>query len=46
MVPTVSTPPEFIVTNHTPKHQSRKILRRVLRAHYEGKDPAVLSTMG
>ncbi len=44
-VSTVATPAEFFITNHIPKNQSGKILRRVLRAHYEGKDPGDLSTM-
>jgi acetyl-CoA synthetase len=44
-VSTVATPAEFILTDHIPKNQSGKILRRVLRAQYEGKDPGDLSTM-
>jgi len=44
-VSTVATPSEFIVTDKIPKNQSGKILRRVLRAVYEGKDPGDLSTM-
>jgi acetyl-CoA synthetase len=44
-VSTVATPAEFIVTDKIPKNQSGKILRRVLRALYEGEDPGDVSTM-
>jgi acetyl-CoA synthetase len=44
-VSTVATPAEFIVTDKIPKNQSGKILRRVLRAQYEGTDPGDISTM-
>jgi len=44
-VSTVATPSEFIVTDKIPKNQSGKILRRVLKAYYEGKDPGDISTM-
>lgn len=44
-VSTVATPAEFRVIDRIPKNQSGKILRRVLRAVYEGKDPGDLSTM-
>lgn len=44
-VSTVATPAEFIPIEKIPKNQSGKILRRVLRALYEGKDPGDLSTM-
>jgi acetyl-CoA synthetase len=44
-VSTVATPAEFIITDRIPKNQSGKILRRVLRAQYEGKDPGDISTM-
>jgi len=44
-VSTVATPAEFIIIDRIPKNQSGKILRRVLRAQYEGKDPGDLSTM-
>ena len=44
-VSTVATPSEFIVTDTIPKNQSGKILRRVLRAVYEGEDPGDVSTM-
>ena len=44
-VSTVATPAEFIPVEKIPKNQSGKILRRVLRAIYEGTDPGDLSTM-
>jgi len=44
-VSTVATPSEIIVTDKIPKNQSGKILRRVLRAVYEGEDPGDISTM-
>jgi acetyl-CoA synthetase len=44
-VSTSAIPQEFYVTDRIPKNQSGKILRRVLRAWYEGKDPGDLSTM-
>ncbi len=44
-VSTAATPTEFIITDRIPKNQSGKILRRVLRAQYEGSDPGDLSTM-
>jgi len=44
-VSTMATPSEFIIKEKIPKNQSGKILRRVLRAVYEGKDPGDLSTM-
>jgi acetyl-CoA synthetase len=44
-VSTVATPSEFVVVDNIPKNQSGKILRRVLRAVYEGKDPGDISTM-
>jgi acetyl-CoA synthetase len=44
-VSTVATPSEFVVVDKIPKNQSGKILRRVLRAVYEGKDPGDISTM-
>jgi acetyl-CoA synthetase len=44
-VSTVATPAEFIITDRIPKNQSGKILRRVLRAHFEGTDPGDISTM-
>jgi len=37
--------PEFITTDRIPKNQSGKILRRVLKAYYEGEDPGDVSTM-
>jgi acetyl-CoA synthetase len=44
-VSTVAIPAEFVVIDKIPKNQSGKILRRVLRAVYEGTDPGDLSTM-
>lgn len=44
-VSTVAIPAEFIQVDKIPKNQSGKILRRVLRAIYEGTDPGDLSTM-
>lgn len=44
-VSTVAIPSEFIITDKIPKNQSGKILRRVLKAYYEGKDPGDISTM-
>jgi acetyl-CoA synthetase len=44
-VSTVAIPAEFRIIDRIPKNQSGKILRRVLKAVYEGKDPGDLSTM-
>lgn len=44
-VSTSAIPSEFHVIEKVPKNQSGKILRRVLKAIYEGKDPGDLSTM-
>jgi len=44
-VSTAAIPAEFHVIDRIPKNQSGKILRRVLKAIYEGKDPGDLSTM-
>jgi acetyl-CoA synthetase len=44
-VSTVAIPAEFRIIDRVPKNQSGKILRRVLKAVYEGKDPGDLSTM-
>lgn len=44
-VSTVAIPSEFCQTDQIPKNQSGKILRRVLKALYEGNDPGDLSTM-
>ncbi len=44
-VSTTAIPAEFHVIDRIPKNQSGKILRRVLKAVYEGKDPGDLSTM-
>ena len=44
-VSTSAIPAEFHLIEKVPKNQSGKILRRVLKAIYEGKDPGDLSTM-
>jgi len=44
-VSTTAIPAEFHVIDSVPKNQSGKILRRVLKAIYEGKDPGDTSTM-
>lgn len=44
-VSTTAIPAEFHVIDRIPKNQSGKILRRVLKAIYEGNDPGDLSTM-
>lgn len=44
-VSTTAIPAEFHLVERIPKNQSGKILRRVLKAWYEGKDPGDLSTM-
>jgi acetyl-CoA synthetase len=44
-VSAVAIPAEFHMIDKVPKNQSGKILRRVLKAIYEGKDPGDLSTM-
>ena len=44
-VSTTAIPAEFHMIDRVPKNQSGKILRRVLKAIYEGKDPGDLSTM-
>ncbi len=44
-VSTTAIPAEFHVIDRIPKNQSGKILRRVLKALYEGKDPGDVSTM-
>jgi acetyl-CoA synthetase len=44
-VSSVAIPSDFVVTDKIPKNQSGKILRRVLRAVYEGEDPGDVSTM-
>jgi acetyl-CoA synthetase len=44
-VSTSAIPAEFHVIERVPKNQSGKILRRVLKAIYEGKDPGDISTM-
>lgn len=44
-VSTAATPQEFHVVDRILKNKSGKILRRVLKALYEGKDPGDLSTL-
>ncbi len=44
-VSTVATPAEFIVYDRIPKNKSGKILRRVLKAIYQGNNPGDLSTL-
>jgi acetyl-CoA synthetase len=41
----VAIPSEFQIIERIPKNQSGKILRRVLKAIYESRDPGDLSTM-
>jgi len=44
-ISTTAIPQEYKIVKTIPKNRSGKILRRVLRAWYEGKDPGDLSTM-
>ena len=44
-VSTVATPQEFRVVDNIPKTKSGKIMRRVLKAWYLGKEPGDLSTL-
>ena len=44
-VSSVASPAEIRIIDKIPKNQSGKILRRVLKAQYEGKDAGDLSTM-
>lgn len=44
-VSTIAIPSEFHIIDLIPKNQSGKILRRLLKAKYEGDDPGDLSTM-
>ncbi len=44
-ISTTATPQEYHIARVIPKNKSGKILRRVLKAWYEGKDPGDLSTM-
>jgi len=44
-VSTIAIPSEFRIIENIPKNQSGKILRRVLKALYEGKNPGDISTM-
>ena len=44
-ISSTAIPQEYKIVTKIPKNRSGKILRRVLRAWYEGKDPGDLSTM-
>ena len=44
-ISTTAIPQEYKIVSKIPKNRSGKILRRVLKAWYEGKDPGDLSTM-
>ncbi len=44
-ISSTAIPQEYKIVPKIPKNRSGKILRRVLRAWYEGKDPGDLSTM-
>lgn len=44
-VSSLAIPQEFRIIDKIPKNKSGKILRRVLKAWYEGRDPGDLSTM-
>lgn len=44
-VSSLAIPAEFVVVESIPKNRSGKIMRRVLRALHEGKDPGDISTM-
>jgi acetyl-CoA synthetase len=44
-ISTTAIPQEYKIVTKIPKNRSGKILRRVLKAWYEGKDPGDLSTM-
>jgi acetyl-CoA synthetase len=44
-VSTFAAPREFFVVDQVPKNKSGKIMRRVLRARYQGKDAGDLSTL-
>jgi acetyl-CoA synthetase len=41
----IATPQEILVIKEIPKNKSGKIMRRVLKAWYEGKDPGDISTL-
>jgi len=41
----MAVPKEIIVVDKIPKNKSGKIMRRYLRAKYEGKDPGDISTL-
>ncbi len=44
-ISTTAIPQEYILVHKIPKNKSGKILRRVLKAQYEKKDPGDLSSM-
>lgn len=44
-VSSFAMPSDFVITDKIPKNQSGKILRRVLKAQYDGTDAGDLSTM-
>jgi acetyl-CoA synthetase len=44
-VSSMAIPKEIIVVDKIPKNKSGKIMRRYLRAKYEGRDPGDISTM-
>ena len=44
-VSSMAVPKEIIVIDKVPKNKSGKIMRRYLRAKYEGKDPGDISTL-
>jgi acetyl-CoA synthetase len=44
-VSTIAAPQEFFIVEAVPKNKSGKIMRRVLRALYLGKDPGDISTL-
>jgi acetyl-CoA synthetase len=41
----IAVPSEFVVTDRIPKNRSGKIMRRVIKAQYLGKDLGDISTM-
>jgi len=41
----IATPQQIIIVDEVPKNKSGKIMRRVLKAWYEGKDPGDISTL-
>jgi len=44
-ISSVAVPAEFVIVDSIPKNRSGKIMRRVLRALYNGEDPGDLSTL-